>query len=205
MASQEDVDMTTETAPKPTTTTNKFTQQRITSRNPQWTYFKLQLYSTPSLLFSLLKIISDISRIPRSHHPIKNFAVDPLTARTYLTSALSQFLGLMGTSIGIDILKIENPSSSSSPTQQQRNKTQSKGEQLSEFPNVWIRVPRDDGAAVLAALSSWVGSLSSSSSASAGAGDSEDGEGGGVAWRVCAKGNYLSAIVHGTREDVFNP
>ena len=49
MASQEDVAMTTELGPKPatnTTTTTKSTQQqqRLTSRNPQWTYFKLQLY-----------------------------------------------------------------------------------------------------------------------------------------------------------------
>lgn len=111
----------------------------------------------------------------------------------------------MGTSIGIDILKIENPSS---PTiAEQRNDSQSKGKAGSEFPNVWIRVPRDDGAAVLAALSSWVGSLSlSSSSASAGpgAGDEEDGDGGGVAWRICAKGNYLSAIVHGSGQEIFS-
>jgi ribonuclease P/MRP protein subunit POP8 len=64
MASQEDVDMTTEPAPKPTTTittTNKSTQQqqrRITSRNPQWTYFKLQLYVT--LYTCGLRISSDI-------------------------------------------------------------------------------------------------------------------------------------------------
>ncbi|QGA16843.1 hypothetical protein EYB26_004513 [Talaromyces marneffei] len=179
--------MTTEIAPQPTTTTKPTPQQqqqrRITSRNPQWTYFKLQL-------------------IPHSHHPIKNFVVDALTARTYLTSALSQFLGLMGTSIGIDILKIDNPPSSSPPPpEQQRTKPSP------EYPNVWIRVPRDDGAAVLAALSSWVGSLSSSSTTtSASAGDSEDGEGGGgIAWRVCAKGNYLSAIVHGSGEGVFSP
>ncbi|EED18209.1 conserved hypothetical protein [Talaromyces stipitatus ATCC 10500] len=180
MASQtEDVIMTAEHT---TTTNNKSTQRRITSRNPQWTYFKLQL-------------------IPHSNHPIKNFTIDPLTARAHLSSALSQFLGLMGTSIGIDILKIENPSSSSTVQQQQSAKRP-----IIEFPNVWIRVPKDDGAAVLAALSSWVGSLSSSAAAAAAAaGDvSEDGDG-GVAWRVCAKGNYLNAIVHGSGKEVFDP
>ncbi|RAO73665.1 uncharacterized protein BHQ10_009677 [Talaromyces amestolkiae] len=183
MASQEDVAMTTEPAPKPATNTTatKSTQQqqRLTSRNPQWAYFKLQL-------------------IPHSHHTIKNFSIDALTARSYLISALSQFLGLMGTTIGVDILKIENPSS---PLPEQ------KGMKIgADVPNVWIRVPRDDGAAVLAALSSWAGSLSSSSgSVGAGAGESEGVEEGSVAWRVCAKGNYLSAIVHGSGDGVFAP
>lgn len=112
----------------------------------------------------------------------------------------------MGTSIGVDILKIENPASPLGP-EEGRNASQEAG----KYPIVWIRVPRDDGAAVLAALSSWVGSLSSSSSSSsasagAGAGDSEHGDGGGtVAWRICGKGNYLSAIVHGSGEGVFAP
>jgi ribonuclease P/MRP protein subunit POP8 len=97
----------------------------------------------------------------------------------------------MGTSISIDILKIENDSASAPP-------------------EVWIRVPRDDAAAVFAALSSWVGALpaaatSSLSSSYEGAAESSaDGES-GVAWRVCAKGNYLAAIVHGSGEDVFRP
>ena len=103
----------------------------------------------------------------------------------------------MGTSIGIDILRISNPAST--PAQQNPSSKRD-----GDFPDVWIRVPRDDGAAVLAALSSWVGSLSSSS-ASTGVGDSEDAEGTVVAWRVCAKGNYLSAIVHGSGEGVFSP
>ena len=107
----------------------------------------------------------------------------------------------MGSSIGIDILKIENPSPPLRLEQQQQQQNESNGR--GDFPNVWIRVPRDDGAAVLAALSSWVGSLSSSS-ASTGLGDSEDGDG-GVAWRICAKGNYLSAIVHGSGKGVFSP
>lgn len=104
----------------------------------------------------------------------------------------------MGTSIGIDILKIENLSPAPLPSKHQEKSSKRDG----TFPNVWIRVPRDDGAAVLAALSSWVGSFSSSAAA-AGAG-AEDGEEGGVAWRVCAKGNYLSAIVHGSGEGVFS-
>lgn len=203
MASQEDVAMTTEPAPKPATNTTatKSTQQqqRLTSRNPQWAYFKLQLYLThPQSTYPFQRVCSNNSRIPHSHHTIKNFSIDALTARSYLISALSQFLGLMGTTIGVDILKIENPSS---PLPEQ------KGMKIgADVPNVWIRVPRDDGAAVLAALSSWAGSLSSSSgSVGAGAGESEGVEEGSVAWRVCAKGNYLSAIVHGSGDGVFAP
>jgi ribonuclease P/MRP protein subunit POP8 len=116
----------------------------------------------------------------------------------------------MGTSIGIDILKIENPFLSFPEQQQQQQKQPIKGS--SGFPNVWIRVPRDDGAAVLAALSSWVGSLSSSSasasassSAAGGIAEGEEVGGGGVAWRICAKGNYLSAIVHGSGQEIFSP
>ena len=60
-------------------------------------------------------------------------AVDILTARTYLSSALQQFLGLTGLAISIDFLKVEGK-------------------------DVWIRVPREDGLAVSNAISTWVGS-----------------------------------------------
>ena len=61
-----------------------------------------------------------------SHHDPQ----DPLTARTYLTSALTQFLGLTGTAIPIDLLKVTER-------------------------DVWIRLPREDGGAVVAALGQW--------------------------------------------------
>ena len=56
--------------------------------------------------------------------------MDALTARTYLTSALAQFLGLTGRAIGIDILKAEGR-------------------------DCWIRVAREDGVAVERALVAW--------------------------------------------------
>ena len=59
-------------------------------------------------------------------------SLDVITARTYLTSALQQHLGLTGTAISIDILKMDGH-------------------------GLWIRVPRGDGFAVQAALSQWVG------------------------------------------------
>ncbi|KAL3442171.1 hypothetical protein BJX65DRAFT_313049 [Aspergillus insuetus] len=147
-------------APSDTQTTT------FTARNPLWTYLKLQLiyqqHSTPSAL-----------RTP----------LDPLTARTYLSSALSQFLGQMGTSIPIDILKV-SPEPSQSQSQSQ-----------STDQTIWIRVPRQDAQAVVTAVSSWIGGAGS---------DTADAEG-GVAWRVCAKGNFLGALVQGDGRDLFVP
>lgn len=58
--------------------------------------------------------------------------VDIITARTHLTSALQQYLGLTGTAIPIDFLKVEGR-------------------------DVWIRLPREDSSAVHGALSQWMG------------------------------------------------
>ncbi|KAJ5087836.1 hypothetical protein N7456_011452 [Penicillium angulare] len=139
---------------------------QFTSRNPPWTYLKLQLIPQPG---------------SSSTQPF-----DALSARTYLSSALSQYLGLTGTAIPIDILKVEGASSASDDTQPQ-NTSSSTGK--NSF--VWIRVPRDDGAAVVAALSSWI----------SGGG----GSGATFAWRICAKGNYLGALVAGSGRDLFVP
>ncbi|KAK4923581.1 hypothetical protein LTR66_016514 [Elasticomyces elasticus] len=126
----------------------------FTSRNPPWTYFKLKL-------------------IPQPGNPIQ--PLDTLSARSYLSSALSQFLGLTGTAIPIDILKIEN----SSPTE--------------KYDLAWIRVPREDAAAVVGAVSSWIG------------GGNKSVESADVAWRICAKGNFLGALVAGSGADLFIP
>ena len=116
----------------------------LTIRNPPYTYLNLILLtSTPS---------SSSSQPP----------LDILTARTYLTSALSQYLGLTGTAIPIDFLKVEGRS-------------------------VWIRVPREDGVALVGALSQWVG---------------KEGD---VSWRVKAKGEWLGCVVAGNGDDLFEP
>lgn len=65
-------------------------------------------------------------------------ALDALTTRTHLTSALMQFLGLTGSAISVDVLKI----------------CAGKGAGGDE---VWIRVPAPDLAPVLAAVGGWVG------------------------------------------------
>ncbi|KAL3474518.1 hypothetical protein BJX99DRAFT_175959 [Aspergillus californicus] len=135
------------------------------ARNPPWTYLKLQL----------------IHQLNTST-TIRSSPFDPLTARKHLTTALSQFLGLSGTAIPIDILKV-----STEPTQSQ-------SQSQSPEKTIWIRVPRQDGPAVVAALSSWIGG-----------GDQvdTDTEAGGVAWRICAKGNFLGALITGDGSDLF--
>lgn len=162
----------------------------FTSRNPLWTYLKLQLYvHVPGPILPNITTLGHLlNDIPRITHPLSLSAatLDAVTARTYLTSALSQFLGLTGTAIPIDILKIE------------------KARRGDVF--MWIRVPREDVAAVVSALSSWIGGSTStsttSSTSSAGIGV---GDGGNVAWRVCAKGNFLGALVHGSGSELFQP
>ncbi|KAK5225458.1 hypothetical protein LTR47_009305 [Exophiala xenobiotica] len=95
--------------------TSKMTQRdsstttSFTLRNPPYAYFHL---SIQSLQFS------------------QSQSLDEITARSYLTAALQQYLGLTGTAIEIDILKVEGA-------------------------HIWIRVPRDDESAVTAALSQW--------------------------------------------------
>lgn len=58
--------------------------------------------------------------------------LDNLQVKSYCTAALRQFLGLSGTAISLDILKIEGS-------------------------ECWIRVPRDDLGSFAAALTAWKG------------------------------------------------
>lgn len=88
-------------------------------RNPPWCYIHLQ-HLAPTAA-------------PRSQ-------LDAVTAHLHLTAALSSFLGLHGSAIPFDILRLEGR-------------------------DVWIRVPADDRAALVAAVGGWV-------------------SGGGEGWRV---------------------
>jgi len=78
---------------------------------------------TPYFSYAYLELISD--------SPIQS-NLDDLTVRSYLTFALTRFLGLAGSSISIDILKVE-------------------------ARECWIRVPREDLSPVMAAVGGWVG------------------------------------------------
>jgi ribonuclease P/MRP protein subunit POP8 len=93
-----------QSAPKDITAT-------ITLRNHPYSYFHLRFNSLET----------------QTQHPF-----DELTLRSYLTAALQQYLGLTGTAIPVDILKVEDQ-------------------------NAWIRVPSDDEIAVTAAITQWVG------------------------------------------------
>lgn len=95
-------------------------------------------------------------------HPSNLPPIDILTARTYLTSALDQFLGMTGTAIPIDFLKVKGR-------------------------DIWIRVPREDGAAVVGALSQWIGK--------------DDA----LSFKVSGKGFWLGAVVAGDGQDLFRP
>lgn len=78
--------------------------------------------------------------------------LDAITTRSYLTSALSQFLGLTGSAISVDILDITER-------------------------HVWIRVPREDASAVVAALGQWADPIS------------------GVSFKIEGHGQWLGGIV----------
>ena len=52
---------------------------------------------------------------------------------------------------------------------------------------MWIRVPREDSAAVVGALSQWIG------------------KDGGVSWRVKGKGEWLGAAAAGDGSQLFEP
>jgi ribonuclease P/MRP protein subunit POP8 len=153
----------------------------FTSRNPPWTYLKLQLYALHPPLHTCI-LTQSTRRITQPPTSTSQPPLDPLTAKTHLTAALAQFLGLTGTAIPLDILKIAR-------------------EDQAQTQAVWIRVPRSDAAAVVAALSSWIGGPAGGGNKSATAAAT----GGSVAWRVCAKGNYLGAVVHGSGGDLFVP
>jgi ribonuclease P/MRP protein subunit POP8 len=136
-------------------------------------------------LFSSTPTLTPLHRISSPHSPDP---LDPLTATTHLRSALSQFLGLTGAAIPIDILKCGSDQPSSTPLSAPIHPapsnddlpsiaSQAENQRKSE---VWIRVPREDGDAVAAALgSSWVG---------------RDG-GRDVSWRVRGRGEWLGALV----------
>ena len=71
-----------------------------------------------------------LSLVHYIHNHTDAAPLDLVTVRTYLTSALQQFLGLTGTAILIDVLKVEGN-------------------------DVWIRLPNKDSRAVQGALSQW--------------------------------------------------
>jgi len=78
---------------------------------------------TPPFSYIYLELISDST---------SNITLDEITVRSHVTAALTQFLGLAGSAISMDILKVEGM-------------------------ECWLRVPREDLSPVLAAVGGWVG------------------------------------------------
>lgn len=98
-----------------------------------------EIYSTtiktPPYAYAHLEIIST-----------SNILLDELQVRSYLTSALKQFLGATGSGMPIDILKVQEK-------------------------ECWVRVPRQDLGAFSAALTAWSGSGTSTGFVVLAAGD----------------------------------
>ena len=82
---------------------------QFTIRDPPWAYLHLQHLTSPGASTKL----------------------DAVTAHLHITAALSQFLGLHGAAIPVDILKLEDT-------------------------DVWVRVPAEDKSTVIAAVGGWV-------------------------------------------------
>ncbi|KAK6833660.1 hypothetical protein PG987_008354 [Apiospora arundinis] len=62
----------------------------------------------------------------------ESIELDALQVRSYCTAALQQFLGIAGTAISIDILKVDGA-------------------------DCWLRIPRDNLGAFSAAITAWRG------------------------------------------------
>lgn len=78
---------------------------------------------TPPYAYAHLEIITNTTAM----------VLDNLQVRSYLSSALKQFLGTTGSGMPIDILKVDGN-------------------------NCWVRVPRQDLGAFAAAMTAWTGS-----------------------------------------------
>jgi ribonuclease P/MRP protein subunit POP8 len=79
---------------------------------------------TPPFSYVHLQLVSDSDNLKD---------IDSLMVRSHLTAALTQFLGVTGAAISVDILKVEGS-------------------------ECWIRVPREDLSSIVAAIGGWVGS-----------------------------------------------
>ncbi|KAI9697704.1 MAG: hypothetical protein M1820_007691 [Bogoriella megaspora] len=132
------------------------THTNLTLSHPRYTYLHLTLISSTSITTATPNAEAAEKQ---KQSPID---LDALTIRTYLASALSSFLGLTGSAIPIDILK---------------HSGMMEGEN-----NVWIRVPNEDGSAVVAALGAWVGKA-------------DKVQGGALGWRIKGRANWLPALV----------
>lgn len=148
MATQKSKDDPSNASMKRKQTHGVTTIAQHTLRKPRWTYLHLSLNRSPPV---------STDDVP----------LDAITARKHLTSALEQFLGITGTAIPIDFLKLDGY-------------------------DFWVRVPREDASAMIAALGGWVGS------------ETDAGGDATVNWRVKGWDNWLARLVGGDGMDLFS-
>ena len=138
-----------------------------TLRKPQWSYLHLRLVSSssttaaPSAVPSLPASPATSTNPPHApwaQDAVPGADIDALTARALLLAPLAQFLGHMGAAVAVDVLRVSGR-------------------------DVWVRVPRGDGALVVGAVSGWVGR---------GEGKEER-----VAWRVVGRAEWLGGLTGG--------
>ena len=98
--------------------------------------------------------------------------LDALTARTHLTSALARFLGLAGTAIPVDLLRLDGR-------------------------EAWVRVPTADARAVVAAVGGWVGREGGNGEE----GNDNDDAAAQIGWRVRARSTWLRGLISATGEE----
>lgn len=110
---QEDIAMMDSPSTTPNAKQSHYKGHEITSKT----------IATPPFSYACLQLLSN---------PAAEVELDELTVRTHIMSALTQFLGLTGSAISVDILKVNGS-------------------------ECWIRVPREDLAPVIAAMGGWVG------------------------------------------------
>ena len=110
------------TAPTTQTSSNASTKKKRKKRAPKPHILSQFTIRKPPWAYVHLQHLSSSESAPE---------LDAVTAQLHLTAALSQFLGLHGSAIPFDILKLENQ-------------------------NLWIRLPNEDRSALVAAVGGWV-------------------------------------------------
>ena len=118
--------------------------------------------------------------------------VDALTAYTHMLSALTRHLGLTGSAINFDILKVGADEDDAATDRSYSDAGDGNGDNILSAggvglkakregsQDVWIRIHRDDAQSVVAALSTWTSSPAA------------EGE---VSWRIRGWGESLGALV----------
>jgi len=97
--------------------------KRKHQKHPKGHEITTKTLKTPPFSYIHLQLISDSDGVKQ---------LDSLTLRSHITAALTQFLGITGSAISVDILKVEER-------------------------ECWIRVPREDLSPVVAAVGGWTG------------------------------------------------